>query len=105
MASLRRIPATSAGERIFSITTVSVATDFVDINDLIKEQIENWQNSRNHPERANYKLYVLGGSDKELACFVLEHKYENYKSAVADVWDLEVEVVNESGHLRVSCSL
>lgn len=101
----RRISATSAGENIFSITTVSSATDFVDINDLVKEQVENWQRNPKHQERLNYKLHVLGGSETELASFVLEHKDETYKSAVADVWELDVSVVNESGHLRVACAL
>ena len=96
---------TSSGEIIISIKTVACATDCVDINDFIKEQIENWQNDSKHPERKNYKLRIIGGSESEIARFVLEHKTETCRSAISDIWDLKVDITNESGHLRLVCSL
>ncbi len=99
------LPATSAGEKIFSISGLAEDLSLAEINDLVKEQVTNWQKNPGHPERDNYKLHVLGGDENTLAYFVLEHKDEGYRQAVADVWDLDIEVVREDDHLRVTCTL
>ncbi|MEI6266545.1 MAG: hypothetical protein WCP14_01510 [bacterium] len=101
----KRLDPTLAGNLIFSIAGISDDHNLVEIADIVKEEIGLWQACIDHPERRNYRLHVVGGSDQKLPDFVLEHKDETYTSAVADVWDLDVEVLDEDSHLRVTCRL
>lgn len=80
----------AAGDLIAQFSTT--AKDFYELNKKVKEQLENWRKNPEHPERANYNPHVMNGSRTQLAEFVLEHKDENYRRAVADVWDIDVKV-------------